>query len=105
MPGMKNRLRNAAAVLALAMLPGAATRATPAPVPIVAKGALSRERAADLYSAHTRRMLVTYLRMRLLEMRYAELDRVRAVIEGKLGADALFQKSLPERNDTIRSER
>jgi hypothetical protein len=84
------------------MLPGAATRATPAPVPIVAKRALPRERAADLYSAHTRRLLVNYLRLRLLELRYAELDRVRAVITGKLGVDSLFEKSFPERNDTIR---
>jgi hypothetical protein len=99
---MKMRLRSAAAVLALAMLPGAATRATPAPVPIVAKGALPQERAADLYSVHTRRMLVNYLRLRLLELRYAELDRVRAVIKGKLGIDSLFEKSFPERNDTIR---
>jgi hypothetical protein len=90
MPGMDKCLRSAAAVLAL---------------PIVAKGALPRERAADLYSVHTRRMLANYLRLRLLELRYAELDRVRAVIEGKLGVDSLFEKSLPERNDTIRSMR
>jgi hypothetical protein len=99
---MKKRFRSAAAVLALAMLPGAATRATPAPVPIVAKEALPRERASDLYSVHARRIMTAYLRLRLLELRYAELDRVRAVIEGKLGIESLFEKSFPGRNDTIR---
>jgi hypothetical protein len=31
-----------------------------------------------------------YLRLQLLELRKADLDRVRTVIEGKLGVDALF---------------
>jgi hypothetical protein len=90
---MTNRLQSAAGVLALAMLPAAATRATPAPVPIVAKEVLPRERARDLYSMRARRMMANYLRLRLLELREAELDRVRAVIEGKLGVDALFSPS------------
>jgi hypothetical protein len=30
------------------------------------------------------------MRLRMLELREAELDRVRAVIEGKLGVDSLF---------------
>ena len=62
-------------------MPTASPRATPTPAPIVAR---------DLYSQHARRMLQAYLRLRLLELREAELDRVRAVVEGRLGVDALF---------------
>jgi hypothetical protein len=47
-------------------------------------------RARDLYSAHARRLVRAYLRLQLLELRKADLDRARAVIEGKLGVDALF---------------
>jgi hypothetical protein len=39
---------------------------------------------------HARRMLQAYLRLRLLEMRESDLDRARAVIEGRLGVDDLF---------------
>ena len=35
-------------------------------------------------------MVRSYMRLRMLELREAELDRVRAVIEGKLGVDSLF---------------
>jgi hypothetical protein len=35
-------------------------------------------------------MVRAYLRLQMLELRKADLDRVRAVIEGKLGVDALF---------------
>ena len=52
-----------------------------------------REQARDLYSSRARRIAIGYLRLRLLELREAELDRVRAVIEGKLGVDALFSPS------------
>jgi hypothetical protein len=34
-----------------------------------------------------------YLRLQMLELRKADLNRVRAVIEGKLGVDALFSPS------------
>jgi hypothetical protein len=35
------------------------------------------------------------LRLRLLELREADLDRARAVVEGKLGVDALFPVTTP----------
>jgi hypothetical protein len=35
-------------------------------------------------------MVQAYLRLRMLELREAELGRVRAVVEGRLGIDALF---------------
>jgi hypothetical protein len=87
----------ALACLALTALTGPATaapnaspRATPDPQPIVAKGILPLDRARDLYSARARRLVRSYLRLRLLELRETDLDRARAVIEGKLGVDALF---------------
>jgi hypothetical protein len=87
----------AALGLALAAFPGPATaapdaspRATAEPHPNVAKGILPPSPARDLYSARARRLVRSYLRLRLLELRETDLDRARAVIEGKLGADALF---------------
>jgi len=44
----------------------------------------------DLYSIRARRLVRTILQLRMLELREAELDRVRSVIAGKLGVDALF---------------
>jgi hypothetical protein len=94
---MKNRSRSAAVGLVLALLsgpasatPGAAPRATTVPKVIVAPAPLTPDRIRDLYSARARRLVRTYLQLRLLELRGLELDRVRSVIEGKLGADALF---------------
>jgi hypothetical protein len=57
---------------------------------------LPREQARDLYSARAKRLVEGYIRLRLLELREADLDRARAVIERKLGADALFREP-PER--------
>jgi hypothetical protein len=87
---MTNRSPCAALALAAVLLPGPAPAATSTPPPIVARRVVPREQARDLYSARARRLAIGYLRLRLLEMREAELDRVRAVIEGKLGVDALF---------------
>jgi len=85
--------------LALALVSGPAAaaprplpRATAVPKAIVAKDVLPREQARDLYSARARRVITGYLRLRLLELREADLDRARAVIEGKLGADRLFEE-------------
>jgi hypothetical protein len=93
---MTNRSR-AAATLALALLPGlvraqpsAAPRATTVPKAIVAPALPAPGAARDLYSSRARRLVRAYLRLQMLEMREAELDRVRAVIQGKLGVDALF---------------
>ena len=93
---MRNRFGSAAG-LALALFAGpawatptAAPRATTVPKPIVAPVPLPPGTARDLYSPQARRLVRTYLRLQLLEMRKAELERVRAVIEGKLGVDSLF---------------
>jgi hypothetical protein len=57
--------------------------------------------ARDLYSARARRLVRAYIRLQLLELRKAELDRVRAVIEGKLGVDTLLpREKFQGRNDT-----
>ena len=94
---MTIRSQCAAFGAALAMLPGPAPaapsalpRATAVPMTIVAKGALPRERAHDLYSARARRLVTGYLRLRLLELRKADLDRARAVVEVTLGLGELF---------------
>lgn len=55
---------------------------------------MPREQARDLYSVRARRLVTGYMRLRLLELREAELDRVRMVIERKLGVDELFREPL-----------
>jgi len=92
---MRKRVGRAAG-LALALFAGpawatptAAPRATTVPKAIVATPPILGP-ASDLYSARARRLVRSYLRLQMLELRKAELDRVRAVIEGKLGVDALF---------------
>jgi hypothetical protein len=63
-------------------------RPTPAPSPIVAARTIPDP--AALYSAHARRLIAAYLRLRMLELREADLDRARAVIEGKIRIDDLL---------------
>lgn len=48
-----------------------------------------------LYSTHARRLVQAYLRLRLLQVREADLDRARKVIERRLGANALFGETPP----------
>jgi len=97
---MTNRSHGAAAGLGLVLLsgpvwaqPSAAPRATTVPKAIVASAPVALGGARDLYSARARRLVRAYLRLQMLELRKTELDRVRAVIEGKLGVDALFSPS------------
>jgi hypothetical protein len=73
--------------------PSAAPRATTVPKAIVAPSPRPPGGFRELYSTAARRLVRTYLRLQLLELREAELDRVRSVIEGKLGVDALFPPS------------
>lgn len=70
--------------------PNVAPRPTAQPEAIVAPAFPPVERARDLYSAQARRLVRGYLRLQMLELRKADLDRVRAVIQGNLGVDALF---------------
>jgi hypothetical protein len=46
--------------------------------------------SADLYSARAKRRMASYLRMRLLELRVAGLERAADVIEHRLSVDALL---------------
>lgn len=45
-----------------------------------------------LYSRRARRLVQSYLRMKLLELRESDLDRARAVIERRLGPEALLDR-------------
>jgi hypothetical protein len=94
---MTFRSRGAAVGLSLALFsgpaqaaPSATPRATTVHKAIVAPPGLAPGTARDLYSPHARRLVRTYLRLQLLELRKAELERVRAVIEGKLGVNSLL---------------
>jgi hypothetical protein len=58
----------------------------------VAAGSLQSPRIADLYSARAKRRMANYLRMRLLEMRRAGLDRAAAVVTHRLELEALLTK-------------
>jgi hypothetical protein len=125
-PVMTNmRSPQALAALTLAALarpalaePAASPRATPTRPPIVAPSPIAPARARDLYSVRAQRQIRAYLRLRMLELRADDLDRVRAVIEGRLAVDALFssppgqasgpaamEKSCRERNDTMAPSR
>jgi hypothetical protein len=66
----------------------AVPRATPAPRP-------HRLPPSALYGPAVRRSAQTYLRLKLLELREADLDRARLVIEGRLGIGALLQTPPP----------
>jgi hypothetical protein len=49
-----------------------------------------------------RRSAQTYLRLKLLELREADLERARLVIEGKLGIDALLETPPPLPKDAVK---
>ena len=48
--------------------------------------------ASDLYAARVRRRLAGYLRMRLLELRKAGLERAADVVQKKLPLEKLFER-------------
>lgn len=50
----------------------------------------SRPAAAALYSRRSRRLVQSYLRLKVLEMREGDLERARKVVERKLGIGALL---------------
>jgi hypothetical protein len=58
-----------------------------------------RLRPSDLYGPGVRRSAQTYLRLKLLELREADLERARLVIERKLGVDALLGTPPPRLKD------
>ncbi|MEO7038948.1 MAG: hypothetical protein ABI186_02835 [Candidatus Elarobacter sp.] len=45
---------------------------------------------SSLYARRSRRLVQSYLRLKLLELREADLERARAVIERKLGIGSLL---------------
>jgi hypothetical protein len=59
-------------------------------------------RPSALYGPGVRRSAQTYLRLKLLELREADLDRARLVIEGKLGIDALLETPPPLPKDAAK---
>ncbi len=67
--------------------------ATPAPSPSAARA--RRIAAAALYSRRSRRLVQSYLRLKLLEMRERDLERARSVVERKLGIKALLGETPP----------
>jgi hypothetical protein len=74
------------AVPALVPYPPART----APRPSASPSPRPRLPAASLYSRRSRRLVQSYLRLKLLEAREADLDRARLVVERKLGIRALL---------------
>jgi hypothetical protein len=62
----------------------AASRSTPRPA------ASPQPPASSLYSRRSRRLVQSYLRLKLWEMREADLERARKVIERKLGIGHLL---------------
>jgi len=50
---------------------------------------------SSLYSRRSRRLVQAYLRLKLLEMREADLERARTVIERKLGIGSLLRETRP----------
>jgi len=53
--------------------------------------------ASSLYSRRSQRLVRSYLRLKLLEAREADLDRARLVVERKLGIRALLGETPPPR--------
>lgn len=84
-------------------LVASSTLSTPSPVPRVAVRTAAHARPtplpeAALLSPRARRYAVGLLRLRLLEVRKADLERVRAVIERRLGVDTLLEGETPHTN-------
>ncbi|MFN2459257.1 MAG: hypothetical protein ABR591_00990 [Candidatus Velthaea sp.] len=71
---------------------GTAAAAEKVPAPAATRRPFT---AAGLYSPRARRAAQIYLRLRLLEMRETDLDRARAVIERRLGIEALVDEPAP----------
>ena len=66
--------------------PGATPAASPSPTPSAIPN-------AALYARHARRLVQSYLRMKLWEMREADLERAKAAIERGLGPDTFLSSS------------
>ncbi|HEY0392906.1 MAG TPA: hypothetical protein VGD01_00290 [Candidatus Elarobacter sp.] len=62
------------------------------PVP---RATLPPAAAAALYSRRSRRLVQSYLRLKLLQMRATDLERARKVVERKLGITTLLGETPP----------
>jgi hypothetical protein len=68
-----------------------------------AKSPVRIEQRIELYSPRVRRSTIMYLRLRLLELREAGLDRARAAIERRLSIDDLLaqpDRPVPSERDS-----
>jgi hypothetical protein len=72
-------------VAAVSPPPAAHAKPSPSPTPAIDPAAL--------YARRSRRLVQSYLRLKLLEMRAADLERARRVIERKLGIGALLSET------------
>jgi len=77
-----------------------ATPAYPSTVPLSAEKPPPRPSqrplaATALYSRRSLRLVRSYLRLKMLEMREADLERARKVVERKLGIRALLGETPP----------
>ena len=85
-------------VLLVLLGPALATPSEPASVPLRRPAPRSSPRPAatphpamaSLYSRRSRRLVQSYLRLKLWEMREADLERARKVVERKLGIGSLL---------------
>jgi len=74
---------------------GASPVPRPAPSPVPKAAREHRIAAAALYSRRSRRLVQSYLRLKLLEMRERDLERARKVVERKLGIGSLLGETPP----------
>jgi hypothetical protein len=81
---------------AFALLAIATSSGAPAPEararPRARQAALAPIDPNDLYSPQARRRMVHYLRLRLMELNAARLERVAKVVRGELSLDELLKE-------------
>ncbi|MBV8298872.1 MAG: hypothetical protein JO083_04835 [Candidatus Eremiobacteraeota bacterium] len=75
--------------------PVPAPHPSPRPTPSPPARAAHRLTASALYARRSRRLVQSYLRLKLLEMREVDLERARKVVERKLGIRALLGETPP----------
>lgn len=83
--------------LTLAAVSACAGVAFPSPVPSKRPIAPIVHRRVEIYSVHARHRLQALLRLRLLELHEANLDRARAVVEHRLDLKDLLDPPAPAR--------
>lgn len=73
-------------------------RPAPSPRPLTVRPPAPRPLAASaLYSRRSRRLVQSYLRLKVLEMRERDLDLARKVIERKLGIGSILGETRASR--------